>query len=205
MSHVEQPVVEVHFGARPTLSTVPSPLRSAGSCSSRIALGLIGLLPALVEGPGAVGGVTPRANPSCSHSLVTGDPLVGIVQVFHPQPAVNQVPACGSGGQRGRVARDCRAARAGRIGHGVIRVYRRRSAGTTWRQARRSDLVRRARNYRRHWAVGGTTEGAKRGAGRCAGRTEQGTVGIQCLTRRRRPFLGKVGPVRRQRRSFRTI
>src|SRR5208282_4279225 len=38
--------------------------RSAGSCSSRIAFGLIGL------GEAAVGAVTPRANPSCSHSLV---------------------------------------------------------------------------------------------------------------------------------------
>src|SRR5271165_7681826 len=43
----------------------PLALRSAGSCSSKIALGLIGF------GCVAVGAVTPRANPRPSHSLVT--------------------------------------------------------------------------------------------------------------------------------------
>src|ERR1022692_2003720 len=83
------PVVAVHTGAvAPVLSSgvvsanvaqaaaVPVQIwggvvgtavrRSAGSCSSRIAFGLIGLV------PGAVGGIGPRANPSCSHSMVTG-------------------------------------------------------------------------------------------------------------------------------------
>src|SRR5208282_2519617 len=73
LSQVVQPVVEVHVGALPTLSATPSPLRSAGSCSSRIAFGLIGFStpPAGVPPPEAVGGVTPRAKPSPSHSLVT--------------------------------------------------------------------------------------------------------------------------------------
>src|ERR1017187_4267990 len=68
------PFVTVQLGATPVPScanvgNVPEGvLRSAGSCSSRIAFGLIGLPP----GPGAVGGVRPRANPSFSHSLVAG-------------------------------------------------------------------------------------------------------------------------------------
>src|ERR1039458_5160945 len=65
--------VAVQLGAIPVLScdqlgSGVVVLRSAGSCSSRIAFGLIGLPP----GPGAVGGVRPRANPSFSHSLVAG-------------------------------------------------------------------------------------------------------------------------------------
>src|SRR5271157_5193023 len=71
----------LHTGALPVTPTglpvsgnndpfpgIPPPLtaRSAGSCSSRIAFGLIGFV------NGAVGAVMPRANPSCSHSLVTG-------------------------------------------------------------------------------------------------------------------------------------
>ena len=47
--------------------------RSAGSCNSRIAFGLIGFVPAAgALPPLTVGAARPRANPSCSHSLVTG-------------------------------------------------------------------------------------------------------------------------------------
>src|SRR5450755_994890 len=64
------PEVAVQFGGVPAeLSdggSVLVTLRSAGSCSSRIAFGLIGL------GTPAEGGIGPRANPSCSHSPVTG-------------------------------------------------------------------------------------------------------------------------------------
>ena len=56
----------VQTGARPRASTAPLPARSAGCCNTRIAFGLTGLL------PGAVGGVVPRANPNCNHSIVTG-------------------------------------------------------------------------------------------------------------------------------------
>src|ERR1035438_8996039 len=67
--HVKQVVWpefhEVQAGARPTGSTTPSPLRSAGSCSTRIAFGFTGFV------PGAVGTVVPRAKPRFSHSLVT--------------------------------------------------------------------------------------------------------------------------------------
>src|ERR1035437_4096557 len=68
-------LVAVQFGTIPVLSCANvgnapevSVRRSAGSCSSRIAFGLIGLPP----GPGAVGGVRPRANPRFSHSAVAG-------------------------------------------------------------------------------------------------------------------------------------
>src|ERR1700687_615946 len=60
------PTVVVQTGAIPLGSMARSPLRSAGSCNRRIAFGLT------VLAPGAVGGVTPRANPSFSHSRVTG-------------------------------------------------------------------------------------------------------------------------------------
>src|SRR5450755_2501220 len=55
-------------GAIPAVSTTaraPVPLRSAGCCRSRIALGLTGF------GVPATGGVKPRENPRPSHSLVT--------------------------------------------------------------------------------------------------------------------------------------
>src|ERR1019366_3984527 len=55
-----------HDGAVPLVSKVPEPSRSAGSCRSRIAFGVIGLGAVLVTGP------VPRANPSLSHSRVTG-------------------------------------------------------------------------------------------------------------------------------------
>src|ERR1700674_1537241 len=66
--HVVQtpPAIVVQTGAIPFLSMARSPLRSAGSCNRRIAFGL------MVFAPGAVGGVTSRANPSFSHSRVTG-------------------------------------------------------------------------------------------------------------------------------------
>src|ERR1700687_4905631 len=60
------PTVVVQTGAMPLGSMARFPLRSAGSCNRRIAFGLMGFV------PGAVGGVTPRANPSFSHSNVTG-------------------------------------------------------------------------------------------------------------------------------------
>jgi hypothetical protein len=59
-------------------------MRSAGSCSSRIAFGLIGLV------PGEVGGNGPRANPSCSHSMVTGtkaEPAPGLYST-RSQPSI---------------------------------------------------------------------------------------------------------------------
>ena len=66
------PATFVQNGAMPVASGAPPlPLRSAGSCKSRIALGLTWLLPALVDGPGAVGGSIPRAKPKPSHSCVT--------------------------------------------------------------------------------------------------------------------------------------
>src|SRR5271165_3244407 len=52
---------------------LPLAMRSAGSCNRRIAFGKIGFgvpvagFPAIL----AVGATAPRANPSCSHSLVT--------------------------------------------------------------------------------------------------------------------------------------
>src|ERR1017187_4336330 len=67
--------VVLHTGAVPAELNAPGSvllrLRSAGSCNKRMAFGLTGFDPAPV-GPGAVGAVNPRANPSCSHSLVTG-------------------------------------------------------------------------------------------------------------------------------------
>src|SRR5208282_2808033 len=79
------PLVAVQLGAIPVAScayvgipelTVP---RSAGSCSSRIAFGLIGFGVGVKSGeaagvppPDCVGALVPRANPSASHSLVTG-------------------------------------------------------------------------------------------------------------------------------------
>src|SRR5271157_2438598 len=67
-------VVVLQTGAVPVMFSEPLALRSAGSCSSRIAFGLMGFSvpPAGVPPPEAVGGVRPRANPSCSHSMVTG-------------------------------------------------------------------------------------------------------------------------------------
>src|SRR5580698_2074739 len=62
----EVPTVALQVGAVAVEVTPPEALRSAGSCSSRIALGVMGLL------WGVVGGVKPRANPSANHSLVTG-------------------------------------------------------------------------------------------------------------------------------------
>src|SRR5208283_3511695 len=66
----ELPSVVSMAGATPSIWAVvgqtPVPARSVGSCSSRIAFGVIGLV------PGAVGGVKPRANPSPSHSVVIG-------------------------------------------------------------------------------------------------------------------------------------
>src|ERR1700677_357250 len=60
------PVVALQTGAVAVdVGQTPVPARSAGSCSSRMAFGLIGLL------PGVMGAVKPRANPSDSHSLVT--------------------------------------------------------------------------------------------------------------------------------------
>src|ERR1019366_2958685 len=57
-------------------AVVPTPVvaRSTGSCSNRIAFGLIGFTipPAGRPAPLAVGAVVSRANPSSSHSLVTG-------------------------------------------------------------------------------------------------------------------------------------
>src|ERR1035437_4723181 len=66
-------LVAVQLGANPvpscaSVGSAPEVARSAGSCSNRIAFGLIGLPP----GPGAVGGVRPRANPRFSHSVVAG-------------------------------------------------------------------------------------------------------------------------------------
>src|ERR1700687_1220570 len=60
------PTVVVQTGAIPLGSIARFPLRSAGCCNRRIAFGLIGFAPS------AVGEVTPRANPSFSHSRVTG-------------------------------------------------------------------------------------------------------------------------------------
>src|SRR5208282_680696 len=66
------PLFAVHTGTVPvvlrpaSVGIEPLVARSAGSCSSRIAFGLIGFVPE------AVGAVRPRANPSDSHSLVTG-------------------------------------------------------------------------------------------------------------------------------------
>src|SRR5208282_3492754 len=67
----ELPSVVITAGATPSIwaagkGQTPAAERSAGSCSSRMALGVIGLV------PGAVGGVKPRANPSPSHSVVIG-------------------------------------------------------------------------------------------------------------------------------------
>src|SRR5208282_1333457 len=79
--HLLLALCAVHIGALPVTPTglpvrgtkdpsagilPPLTARSAGSCSSRIAFGLTGFV------NGAVGAVMPRANPSCSHSLVTG-------------------------------------------------------------------------------------------------------------------------------------
>ena len=80
--HVEHPVPDVHVGAVAVegapvaagwAARVLVVLRSAGCCNNRIAFGLIGFLIPLAGKPApfAVGAVTPRANPSDSHSLVT--------------------------------------------------------------------------------------------------------------------------------------
>ena len=65
------PLLALKLASEASVLLVP---RSAGSCSSRIALGLIGLGVPVAGSPAplAVGAVTPRANPSDSHSLVTG-------------------------------------------------------------------------------------------------------------------------------------
>src|SRR5271157_3926747 len=81
--HLPDPLVVVQTGggggvklAVSANAVVPAPVvaRSAGCCSKRIAFGLIGFLipPAGSPAPLAVGGVVSRANPSSSHSLVTG-------------------------------------------------------------------------------------------------------------------------------------
>src|ERR1700675_2140139 len=61
------PTVLVQTGGRPFGSGSPTPSRSAGSCSSKIALGL-SVFPGGAAPPDTVGGNVPRANPSFSHS-----------------------------------------------------------------------------------------------------------------------------------------
>src|SRR5258708_7435919 len=56
---------KVQTGAIPAVSIDPSPLRSPGSCRTRMAFGWIELP------PGMLGGRNPRANPRPSHSFVT--------------------------------------------------------------------------------------------------------------------------------------
>src|ERR1039458_6386274 len=71
--HFPPELVAVQAGGVPVVFMVPLASRSAGSCSSRIAFGVTGFVPAAgALLPGSVGGNRPRANPSCSHSLVTG-------------------------------------------------------------------------------------------------------------------------------------
>ena len=66
-------------------------LRSAGCCNSRIAFGLIGFMvpPAGKPAPFAVGAVTPRANPSDSHSFVTATQLPVVLRYStRSQPSI---------------------------------------------------------------------------------------------------------------------
>src|SRR5271169_3495522 len=72
------PLFAVQTGTAPPALT-GTVLRSAGSCNSRIAFGLIGFGVGAKSGeaagvppPDCVGAKVPRANPSASHSLVTG-------------------------------------------------------------------------------------------------------------------------------------
>src|SRR5580698_1690152 len=64
--------VAVQLGAIPVELIEPSPERSAGSCSSKIAFGFTGLEtpPAGDPAPFAVGATTPLAKPRLNHSLV---------------------------------------------------------------------------------------------------------------------------------------